>query len=227
MKVNGYDVKPGADLRRADLQGADLRRADLHKADLRRADLHKANLREANLRGADLREANLREANLREANLRGADLYGADLRGADLHRADLRGADLQGADLRGAYWYGANLYGADLRRALTGGTKGLAATTIAGEGQLVGWKKCQDGVIVKLSVPAEAKRSNATTRKCRAEYVEVLDVIGADEGVSIFDENVVYKVGGTVRCHKWNDNRWNECSGGIHFFLTREEAEDY
>jgi len=30
-----------------------------------------------------------------------------------------------------------------------------------------------------------------------------------------------------VRCDKWDDDRWNECSGGIHFFLTRAEAEAY
>jgi hypothetical protein len=28
-----------------------------------------------------------------------------------------------------------------------------------------------------------------------------------------------------VRCDKWNEDRWIECGGGIHFFLTRIEAE--
>ena len=72
--VNGYKIKPEADLR-----GADLQRADLRDADLRGADLQGADLRDANLRGADLREADLRDA----------DLWGADLRGADLQRANL------------------------------------------------------------------------------------------------------------------------------------------
>jgi hypothetical protein len=25
----------------------------------------------------------------------------------------------------------------------------------------------------------------------------------------------------------FDENRWNECSHGIHFFITRKEAEDY
>jgi hypothetical protein len=54
MNVNGYVIKPKADLR-----GADLREADLRGADLRWADLRGANLWEADLRGADLRGADL------------------------------------------------------------------------------------------------------------------------------------------------------------------------
>ena len=26
---------------------------------------------------------------------------------------------------------------------------------------------------------------------------------------------------------KWDEDRWNECANGIHFFITREEAEAY
>jgi hypothetical protein len=80
---------------------------------------------------------------------------------------------------------------------------------------------------VKLKIPAKAKRSNATGRKCRAEYVKVLDVIGGTVGISQHDENTKYVVGKTVKCNTWDDNRWNECSGGIHFFLTKLEAERY
>jgi hypothetical protein len=78
-----------------------------------------------------------------------------------------------------------------------------------------------------LRIPENAKRSRATTDKCRAEFVEVLEVIGAETGVSWYDERVVYRSGETVRCDEWDDCRWNECAGGIHFFLTREEAKDY
>ena len=94
-------------------------------------------------------------------------------------------------------------------------------------GSFIGWKKCLNGVLVKLQIPAKAQRSNATGRKCRAEYAEVLRVIGAKTGLSTFDDITQYRAGETVRCHKWNPNRFNECSGGIHFFLTRKEAADY
>ena len=64
MKVNGYKIKAGADLRGADLRGAYLRDADLQGAYLRGADLRDADLQGAYLRGADLRGADLRGANL-------------------------------------------------------------------------------------------------------------------------------------------------------------------
>ena len=167
--------------------------------------------------GADLRYADLRDANLCDANLYGADLRGANLRGANLRGADLRGADLHGADL-----YGANLRGAKNADLV------IAATRILPDGDLIGWKKCLGDVLVKLRIPAEAKRSHAFGRKCRAEYVEVLEVIGADVGVTrIHGPQTEYRVGEIVRPDSWDDDWMNECSHGIHFFITRAEAEAY
>jgi len=182
-----------------------------------RADLRDANLRGANLRGADLRDANLRGANLRGANLRGADLRGADLRGADLRGADLRGANLRGANLRDA----------DLRDVKVNENTAFFALQCPEEGAFIGWKKCRENVIVKLLIPEEARRSSATSRKCRASKVVVLEVFGAEYGVSKNNENTIYRVGETVTPDSWDDNRWKECSHGIHFFITRQEAEQY
>ena len=69
MKINGYEIRPGADLEGADLEGA-------------------------NLRYVDLKGAILKDANLKYANLEGADLKGANLEGADLKGADLKGANV-------------------------------------------------------------------------------------------------------------------------------------
>jgi hypothetical protein len=223
----------GADLQGADLRGADLRGANLYRANLLRANLCGADLRGANLYGADLLRANLCGADLYEVNLRGADLYDVNLReanlcGADLHRANLCGADLRGADLREADLRGANLCRAYLRDADLRGTKGLEETEIQPrEGEIIGWKKCRNGVLVKVLVPKDAKRSNATVRKCRAERVMVLEVIGAMVGTSKYDPHVLYEVGKIVQCDKWEEDRWIECGGGIHYFITREEAEGY
>jgi hypothetical protein len=151
----------------------------------------------------------------------------ANLRGADLHDANLYDANLYGANLYGANLHGANLYDANLRGAERLSELAEAESRILPEGILVGWKKCRNSVIVKLMIPQKAKRSNATGRKCRASEVKVLQVFGASEGVSQQDEKVIYRKGETVTCDKWDDNRWNECSGGIHFFLSRIEAENY
>ncbi len=196
------------------ISGANLREANLREADLCGADLY-----EANLRGANLREANLRGANLREANLCGADLYGANLREANLRGANLREADLYGANLREADLYGAK--GENIENIL------ISHTSILPEGDLIGYKKCINGIIVKIKIPDSAKRSNATGRKCRAEFIEVLEIYGADEAISSHDNKTVYKVGEIVKCDKWDKNRWEECSGGIHFFITKLEAENY
>ena len=191
------------------------------------ADLGAANLRGANLRDTNLRAANLYGANLSDADLRGANLRGANLYGANLSDADLRGADLSDANLRAA-----NLSDADLGGAQNVPDYVAAQTTVAPpEGPIIGWKKTQEG-IVKLRVPAEAQRSNATGRKCRASEAKVLAIYTTDgseitEAHSTYDPNFVYQVGETVRPDSYDPDRWNECAPGIHFYITREEAEGH
>ena len=156
----------------------------------------------------------------------------ADIREAVL-KARVSGVDLRRADLSGANLYGADLYGADLRMANLSGAKSIPSITNAQasilpeSGQFQGWKKCRNGVLVRVMIGKNAKRSNATGRKCRAEYVKVLEVIGAEVGISRYDNKTKYRAGKIVRCDKWNEDRWLECEGGIHFFLTRIEAEQY
>ena len=184
---------------------------------------------DANLWRADLWRADLTGADLRGADLTGADLTDADLRGAYLTDADLTGADLRGAYLRGAYLTRANLTGAYLRRAdLTGADltgAHLPHFQIPQEGELIVWKSTQEG-LVKLRVPPAAKRTASLVgRKCRAEFVEVLE---APEGaVSRYDGDIMYVPGENVRSDKYDGDIRVECTHGIHFFLTREEAEGW
>ena len=174
--------------------------------------------------------ASLEGANLKGASLEGAYLYGAYLEGANLEGANLYGANLEGANLEGANLYGANLYGANLKGAKNSELV-CALVTILPEGDLIGWKKCRDGEIAKLLIPANAKRSNATGRKCRAEFVEVLEMFGGEEGHSTSyapsSEILTYKKGEIVKCVKpFDEDRFEECSSGIHFYITRIEAEN-
>ena len=230
----------GADLRGADLIGADLRGADLRGADLIGAYLREANLNEADLRGAYLMGANLVEADLVEADLRGAnlneaDLVGADLREANLNEADLRGAYLYGADLRGADLIGVDLRGVGLIGAKISIEELNKALPICcpEEGEFIGWKKA-DSKIVKLKITEDAKRSSATTRKCRCNKAIVLAIENTDgspsglsEVRSNFDKSFIYKVGETIEIKDFDEDRKNECAPGIHFFITRQEAVYY
>ena len=141
----------------------------------------------------------------------------ADLRSANLFSADLRSADLRSADLRSA-----NL------RSAKNAESAIAKTVLTPEGAFIAWKACQPGCIVKLRIPEDARRSNASGRKCRAEFVDVLEVIGADVGVTeAHGPRTEYRVGQRVTADGWDENRWEECSHGIHFFITRQEAEDW
>jgi hypothetical protein len=96
-----------------------------------------------------------------------------------------------------------------------------AQLSIVPTGTIIGWKKVEGGT-VKLSVPAEAQRSNATGRKCRAEFADALEGEGF---TGKHGPRTEYHPGTRVYPDSWDPDRWNECSHGIHFFLTREEAE--
>ena len=199
-----------------------------------RANLCDADLRNANLRGADLRGADLCGVDLRGANLRGANLYGANLRGADLCDADLCYANLCDADLCNA-----NLRGAKLRGAKNTDKIAWDAYTAfyplqcPETGSFIGYKKAADKIVM-LEICADAKRSSATSRKCRCSKAKVLSIThldgsgsGLTEVRSDYSKEFVYRVGEIAEVSDFDDDRWNECAAGIHFFITRDEAVKY
>ena len=198
-----------------------------------------ADLTGADLKGAYLTGAYLKGAYLKGADLKGADLKGADLKGADLKGAYLKGADLKGADLKGAYLTGADLKGADLKGAyLTGadlkGAKEIPYVPLAcpSDGAFIGWKKVY-GYLIKLKIPADAKRCSATTLKCRCDKAMVLKITNLDETKeydSVINGNyaeLTYKVDEMVYPDSFDEDRWNECSHGIHFFINKQDAINY
>ena len=240
----------GLNLKNADLAYADLRNADLAYADLRKADLRKADLAYADLRNAELREANLYRAcclytnlgrvDLSNAYLRDADLYsafccytnlyGVDLRSADLRDANLSGADLRKADLREANLRNAYLSGTDLSE----DTKIDCPIACPETGSFIGYKKAICKKIVKLQICEDAKRSSATTKKCRCSKALVLAIENMDgfdsrlqEIESRYDPCFIYRVGEIAEVPDFDNDRWNECAPGIHFFMDRQDAVEY
>ena len=219
-------------------------RADLCGANLRGADLCDADLRDADLCGANLCCANLSDADLRDANLCGADLRGANLSDGNLRNANLCCANLCCANLRGADLCGANLSGADLRDANLCDAKNTNKTAwdaytafyplqCPETGSFIGYKKAADKIVM-LEICADAKRSSATSRKCRCSKAKVLSIThldGSDSGLtevrSNYSKEFVYRVGEVAEVPDFDDNRWNECAAGIHFFITRDEAVKY
>ena len=144
-------------------------------------------------------------------------LRGADLRGANLREANLREADLRGADLREA-----NLYEANLRD----------RKIVPSSGSFFAWKKGGNGEIIKIKIPSWARRTSCLiNRKCRAEFVVTLEI--TKEGKPVleccggYDQNTTYRVGKCTAPDKYDPDERVDCSHGIHFFLTRKEAEKW
>ena len=226
-----------ANLRDADLEGANLSEANLEYADLRRACLVRTNLSESNLSKTDCTYANLRNAgliyaNLREAFLREANLVDANLRGADLVYADLTYSDLSGINLKGANLNRAHLRGASLSGVKYDETTSFFALQCPEKGSFIGYKKAGYR-IVELLITEDSLRSSATSRKCRCSKAKVLSITDFDNtenfnmAVSSYDERFRYKVGEIVEVRDFDIDRWDECSTGIHFFITRQEAINY
>ena len=184
---------------------ADLNSADLRYAYLRGVDLRGANLSNVDLNGAYLSDAILNYANLSGTNLRYANLRCAYLRGADLRGADLKSADLSDADL-------------DKEEQIRKGVKLSNSIT--------GWKKCKDGVIVKLEIPRGAIVFSINNDKCRTDKAIVKEIFGADRAFSMH-KYFSYYVGDKIEVYNFNCEYNTEFAEGIHFFRKKKEAENY
>ena len=241
VDLRGFDLI-NADLRFSNLRGANLScanlvRANLSHTDLRKADLSYTNLSGADLSYADLCEVDLNDSDLKNTNLKHAGLVKSNLRNTTLYYANLNHAQLTDADLTSADLSYANLMGANLKDAILDIVRYNECTSFFAlqcpeKGSFIGYKKSR-GKIVELLITEDSKRSNATTRKCRCSKAKVLSITNVsntkeyDKVASDYDKNFIYRVGEIVEVKDFDEDRWVECSTGIHFFLTRDEAVRY
>ena len=232
MWLNGDPKGECANLEGANLESADLSYANLRGANLSYAKLYRANLSYAHLSGVDLNHAsleyvNLSHADLSEANLEWTNLRYSNLAWSGLTASNLSNADLRCADLRCAYMRKANLSHVVTNMHTMG--YHLACPE---EGSFVAYKRAGK-YIVKLLVLDDAKRSSATSSKCRCSAAKVLDIENIKTGLKVvevpsnYDSKFIYRVGETVKVDNFDDDRWNECAPGIHFFMNRENAIQY
>lgn len=224
------------DLREANLAGADLRWACLTNANLANTNLSLANLVGARLEGANLNLANLRDANLQYAHFEGANLNAANLQYACLQRANLNNAKLNRADLKGANLQIANLFNAKLTNAnldsaiLTNAIlskKDEIRKGIILSKSIIGWKKCEGDVIVKLKIPKGAVVFSINGKKCRTNKCKVISIEMGNTAISIYNHNFTYTVGKVIEIDNFDLSYNVECGTGIHFFLSEEDARKY
>ena len=55
----------------------------------------------------------------------------------------------------------------------------------------------------------------------------VLDITSLDEVVNHNYKVTTYRVGEVVYPDSFDEDRWIECSRGIHFFVNKKDAIDY
>jgi len=143
--------------------------------------------------------------------------------GANLSRVNLSWANLSGVNLSGV-----NLSGANFNE-----NTAMLLCQCPSEGSFIAWKKAKN-LIIKLEICEDSKRSSATSLKCRcssAKVVEIQELDGqkseATEVSSNYDSTFIYKVGEIASVDNFDPDRFNECSTGIHFFISREMAVKY
>lgn len=225
----------GLDLSGAQLSYADLTQTNLYNTNLHRTCLFKSDLIDADIQYADLRGAQVSYANLSHTNLAHSNLSNAELTSANLSYAKCRCTRLDNTILADAILSHARLGEAILSKAI-----GLPPIACPEEGSFIGYKAAltvvngdQINCIVKLRITEDAKRSSATTRKCRCSKAEVMSITtvdGEELGVAAYSYKhpcFIYGVGNTVEVSDFDENRWNECSTGIHFFLSRSDAVNW
>lgn len=121
------------------------------------------------------------------------------------------------ADLRGAYLRGAYLQNAELPY----------FKICPEEGGFYAWKKTTKGII-KIYIPATAKRvSSLVGRKCRASEIKVISGQGCGGMSPTFRLKLQYDKGRIIRTEKFDSDIRIECAPGIHFFMSKQEAEDW
>ena len=142
-------------------------------------------------------------------------------------------ADLSGANLNDANLSGANLKNTNLTNVKYNSNTSFFALQCPEKESFIAYKKV-DNIIIELEVPADAKRSSATTRKCRCSKAKVIGFYDFDRNEldieQVTNDNyteTTYRKGEMVYPNEWDDDRWNECSNGIHFFVTFDEVKNY
>lgn len=201
---------------------------DLTGWDLSNLDLTLCSFRDCDLSGVNLSGSSVENALFDGCPLKGADFQDANMKTASFRYCDMRGCNIKGADLFGAVLEYANLEGIVSDE----GTKWFRLHCPE-KGAFLGYKKCVNDRMVQLLIPADAKRTSATLPSCRCSKAKVLTIKSFDlkenfdEAWSLVDENFIYRKGEWVEVKNFNEDRWQDSTTGIHFWLTREEAEAY
>lgn len=209
-------------------KGCEIWDMDLSGADLSNADFTLSSFQNTVLDGVDFHNSSVENA-----LFDGCSIQGASFRYATMVTASFRYCDMRKCNIEDANLFGAVLEHAKLDDIIYNeGTKWFRLHCPE-EGAFLGYKKCVNDRMVQLLIPADAKRTSATLPSCRCNKAKVLTIKSFDyrenyeEAWSLVDENFVYRKGEWVEVKDFNEDRWMDSTTGIHFWMTRKEAQDY
>lgn len=201
---------------------------DLSGVDLSHMDFALSSFQNTVLDGVNFENSSVENALFDGCSMRGANFKNAKMVTASFRYCDMRECNIEGADL-----FGAVLEYANLEDVVSNADTKWFRLHCPETGAFLAYKKCVNDRMVQLLVPADAKRTSATLPSCRCNKAKVLTIKSFDfkenfdEAWSLVDENFVYKKGEWVEVKDFNEDRWQDSTTGIHFWLTRAEAEAY
>ena len=205
----------------------------LESMNLENYDLSNMNFSHSNFINVNLSNVNFCSSQLVNVLLDDCNLQNANLKNANLERASLRRANLTYADIRGAKLYAAVLENAILDNIIFDDNTKNFRIHCPEKGAFIAYKKGLNNLIVKLLIPSDARRVSSTMNCCRCDKAKVLEIKNF-EGTKFFDEawstvaeGFCYKLGEWVYAENFNEDRWYDSTGGIHFWMTEDEAKAY
>ncbi len=247
-KINSTNFKK-AYMKGATLTGAEINHSSFEGAELYEAYFRNAAISHTHMDGTKMVRAVITDASLNVVLMGGADLSGASFGGSKLGHVNMRMANIQRANFTSAHikesccFEHANLASASFTSASISKDTSFESASLQGcrfDGEernrlgrildhpIKGYKRSGEGDIVTLEIPAGAIVFSINNGKCRTNIAKVVDTVGKPELTSIFDREFKYRVGDEITPKNGFDLAYNvECASGIHFFLTREEAEAY
>lgn len=201
---------------------------DLSGTDLSNMDFTLSSFQNTVLNHVDFENSSVENALFDGCSMKGANFKNAKMVTASFRYCDMRECNIEGADL-----FGAVLEFADLEGIVSSEETKWFRLRCPEKGAFLGYKKCVNDRMVQLLIPADAKRTSATLPSCRCNKAKVLTIKSFDfqenfdEAWSLVDENFIYKKGEWVEVKNFNENRWQDSTTGIHFWMSRAEAEAY
>lgn len=211
----------------------EFREMEIWDMDLSGMDLSNLDFTLSSFQNTVLDTVDFENSSVENALFDGCSIKGANFKNAKMVTASFRYCDMQECNIEGADLYGAVLEFAKLDGIRSDENTKWFRLRCPEEGAFLGYKKCVNDRMVQLLIPADAKRTSATLPSCRCSKAKVLTIKSFDfqenfdEAWSLVDENFVYKRGQWVEVKNFNEDRWQDSTTGIHFWMTRKEAENY